>query len=129
MCFDLRCTTDDLYRQGQCIACSMLFGYLARVVARGIKPMAVKTHRNSVYARPGRWARVTTMPAMKAPRHMSPVVCKFDITSVLVCLSCKAQTEFVRVDLLHHSQWVLTEAKAMQVNHSTCYVPYKVSVH
>ncbi len=35
---------------------------------------------------------------------MSPVVCKFDITSVLVCLSCKAQTECVRVDLLHHVQ-------------------------
>jgi len=86
----------------------MLFRYLARVVAKGIKPMAVKMHRNSVYARPGRWARVTTIPAMKAPRHMSPVVCKFDITSVLVCLSCKAQTECVRVDFSASWQWVLT---------------------
>ena len=103
----------------------MLLRYLARVVAKGIKPMAVKTHRNSVYARPGRWARVTTMPATKAPRHMSPVVCKFDITSVLVCLSCKAQTEWVRVDFLRHGQWVLPEEKPMEVNHCTCYEPYK----
>ena len=56
---------------------------------------------------------------------MSPVVCKFDITSVLVCLSCKAQTECVRVDFLRHGQWVLPEEKPMEVKHCTCYVPYK----
>jgi len=64
---------------------------------------------------------VTTIPAMKAPRHMSPVVCKFDITSVLVCLSCKAQTECVRVDFSaswqvgadRRSQWKCTIVHTM----------------
>lgn len=62
--------------------------YLARDNEKGMKPSAVKVHKKAVYANSGRCASHTTMPAIKAPRHMSPAVCRLAMISVLVCLSC-----------------------------------------